>query len=72
MLLTDHDPVETQEWIDSLRSVVQYQGVARAQFLLAKLRDEARLAGAMPPFPATTPLHEHDPAGHGGKAAVEP
>ena len=55
MLLTDHDPVETQEWVDALRSVVHYQGVERAQFLLSKLRDEARLTGAMPAFVATTP-----------------
>ena len=55
MLLNDHDPVETQEWIDALRSVVHYQGVERMQFLLSKLRDEALRAGAMPPFSATTP-----------------
>jgi pyruvate dehydrogenase E1 component len=55
MLLNDHDPVETQEWIDALRSVVHYQGAERMQFLLSKLRDEARRAGAMPPFSATTP-----------------
>jgi len=55
MLLNDHDPVETQEWIDAMRSVVQYQGVERMQFLLGKLREEARLTGAMPPFLATTP-----------------
>jgi pyruvate dehydrogenase E1 component len=55
MLLNDHDPVETQEWIDALRSVVQHQGVERAQFLLSRLRDEARLTGAAPPFLATTP-----------------
>ena len=55
MLLNDHDPVETQEWIDALRSVVHYQGVERMQFLLSKLREEALRAGAMPPFSATTP-----------------
>ena len=55
MLLNDHDPVETQEWIDSLRSVIHYQGVERVQFLLSRLRDVARVAGAMPPFLATTP-----------------
>ncbi|MEO8536509.1 MAG: pyruvate dehydrogenase (acetyl-transferring), homodimeric type, partial [Betaproteobacteria bacterium] len=55
MLLTDHDPVETQEWVDALRSVVHYQGVERMQYLLAQLRDEARRAGAAPPFSATTP-----------------
>src|SRR6478752_7143340 len=55
MLLNDHDPVETQEWVDALRSVVHYQGVERMQFLLSKLREEARRAGAAPPFSATTP-----------------
>jgi len=55
MLLNDHDPVETQEWMDALRSVVQYQGAERMQFLLTKLRDEARRAGVLPPFSATTP-----------------
>ena len=55
MLLTDHDPVETQEWLDAMRSVVAYQGIERMQFLLGKLREEARLTGAMPPFLATTP-----------------
>ena len=48
MLLTDHDPVETQEWLDAMRSVVAYQGIERMQFLLGKLREEARLTGAMP------------------------
>src|SRR4030095_9818758 len=55
MLIDDHDPVETQEWIDSLRAVVHYQGPERGAFLLGKLREEARRVGAMPPFLATTP-----------------
>ena len=33
-ILNDHDPVETQEWVDSLRAIVQYQGVDRARFIL--------------------------------------
>ena len=51
----DHDPVETQEWIDSLKAVLHYGGVERARFLLERLREEARRTGAMPPFLATTP-----------------
>jgi pyruvate dehydrogenase E1 component len=51
----DHDPVETREWIDSLKAVVHYQGAERARFLLEKLRDEARRSGAQLPFTATTP-----------------
>ena len=66
MLLNDPDPVETQEWLDAMRSVVQHQGVERMQYLLGKLREEARLTGAMPPFLATTPYMntirpEHEP-----------
>ena len=54
-ILNDHDPVETQEWVDSLRAIVQYQGVDRARFILERLRDEARRTGAQLPFTATTP-----------------
>ena len=31
-ILNDHDPVETQEWVDSLRAVVQHAGVERARY----------------------------------------
>jgi pyruvate dehydrogenase E1 component len=55
MLIQDPDPVETQEWIDALRAVVHYRGPDRGAFLLAKLREEARKTGALPPFVATTP-----------------
>ena len=54
-VVNDYDPVETQEWIDSLRAVVRYAGPERAQYLLAKVREEAQVSGAMPPFLATTP-----------------
>ena len=54
-VMNDHDPVETQEWIDALRSVVQYQGVERARFLLTKLRDESARSGSRPAFTLTTP-----------------
>jgi pyruvate dehydrogenase E1 component len=54
-ILNDHDPVETQEWVDSLKAVVQHQGVERARFLLTQLRDEASRIGARPAFALTTP-----------------
>jgi pyruvate dehydrogenase E1 component len=54
-ILNDHDPVETQEWVDSLRAIVQHSGVDRARFILERLRDEARRTGAQLPFTATTP-----------------
>src|SRR5205814_4506024 len=53
--LSDPDPSETREWIDALRAVVHYQGPERAAYVLTQLREEARKAGAMPPFLATTP-----------------
>ncbi len=60
-ILNDHDPVETQEWIDSLRAVVQHQGTERARWLLGRLRDEALQAGTMPPFLTTTPYRNTIP-----------
>ena len=40
-ILSDYDPTETQEWVDSLRAVLQYAGPDRARFLLGKLRFNA-------------------------------
>src|SRR4249920_3825118 len=54
-ILSDHDPLETQEWVDSLRAVMQHAGPERARYLLGMLRDEALRTGTMPPFLATTP-----------------
>ena len=60
-ILSDHDPVETQEWVDSLRAVVHHQGSERATFLLAKLREEAARSGAEPPLMLTTPYRNTIP-----------
>lgn len=37
MAYTDEDPIETQEWLDALDSVVQSHGKERASFLLQQL-----------------------------------
>src|SRR6516162_8916636 len=55
LAMTDADPVETGEWIDSLRAVVHHQGRERASFLLDRLGEEARLAGASAPLTLNTP-----------------
>src|SRR5215510_231543 len=55
LAMTDADPVETGEWIDSLRAVVHHQGRERASFLLDRLREEAQLAGASAPLTLNTP-----------------
>ncbi len=52
---TDVDPLETQEWVDSLDSVLKREGIERAHFLLEKMIDKARESGADLPFSANTP-----------------
>ncbi len=51
----DLDPIETGEWVDSLRAVLHHQGSARATYLLERLTDEAHYAGATRPFALNTP-----------------
>ena len=53
--MADLDPVETSEWVDSLRAVLHHRGSARATYLLEKLTDEAQYAGATRPFALNTP-----------------
>ena len=50
----DIDPPETQEWIESLDSVLEREGPDRAHFLLEKLIDKARRSGAYLPYTANT------------------
>ena len=53
--MQDLDPVETGEWVDSLRAVLHHQGSARATYLLEKLAEEAGRAGIVQPSTLTTP-----------------
>ncbi len=50
----DVDVLETQEWLAALESVVREEGVERAQFLLEKVLDKARLDGVDMPTGVTT------------------
>jgi pyruvate dehydrogenase E1 component len=50
----DLDPQETQEWIESLESVLEREGPERAHFLLERLIDKARRSGAYLPYTANT------------------
>ncbi len=71
----DLDPQETEEWIESLHSLLERDGVERAHFILEKLRDEARRAGVNLPYSANTayvntiPTSREEPAP--GKPGVE-
>jgi hypothetical protein len=41
----DIDPIETNEWIDSLNSVIENDGSSRASYLLNKVIDQAYKSG---------------------------
>ena len=51
----DMDPVETQEWIDSLEYVINSKGPERAKYLLAMLDAKAKNEGVDLPMPLNTP-----------------
>ncbi len=51
----DIDPAETDEWLESLRYVLESKGPQRVNYLLAKLDEAAYQAGVELPFSATTP-----------------
>ena len=51
----DLDPIETQEWVESLDAVVKKDGTDRAQFLLKKLIAEAYKEGSNQPITRITP-----------------
>ena len=50
----DIDPIETQEWLDALSSVLESEGTERAHFLLENLVKYTRRRGVHLPFDATT------------------
>ena len=45
----DIDPIETNEWIDSLNSVIENDGSSRASYLLNKVIDQAYKSGLVLP-----------------------
>ena len=50
----DIDPTETQEWIESIDSVLRVQGAERAHYLLERVIDHTRRSGAYLPFRPNT------------------
>ena len=50
----DNDAVETGEWLDALRAVIQRSGGERAHFLIERLIDQARRSGIYLPYQANT------------------
>jgi pyruvate dehydrogenase E1 component len=52
--LEDLDPVETQEWLESIDSILKTHGAERAHFILERLIDYTRRSGAYLPFKPNT------------------
>ncbi|MFB4203291.1 Pyruvate dehydrogenase E1 component [wastewater metagenome] len=71
----DDDPQETQEWMEALEAVLEYEGTDRAHFLLEALVDKTRRRGGQLPFKATTAYQNTIPPQHEekspGDAALE-
>jgi len=58
----DIDPIETQEWRDSISSVIKHQGMDRAQFLLKSLIAKSTESGQQLPVSSlTTPYRNTIP-----------
>jgi pyruvate dehydrogenase E1 component len=74
-MLVDPDPIETQEWIEALDSVLDFEGAERAHFLLDELISEGRRRGAPVPYSPNTPYLNTIPPGredrHPGDRAIE-
>ena len=66
--LNDIDPIETQEWLDALGSVLQNEGAERAHFLLENLVKYTRRRGVHLPFDATTAYLNTIPVGQEQKS----
>ena len=73
--ISDPDPQETREWVESLQSLIANEGEARAEFILQQLFDAARRSCRGLKFNATTaycntiPLAEQPP--YPGDTALE-
>lgn len=59
--MTDVDPQETQEWLDSLDAVIRHQGADRAAYLLKQLVDRADQVDLPLPRAMTTPFRNTIP-----------
>ncbi|MCB1640336.1 MAG: pyruvate dehydrogenase (acetyl-transferring), homodimeric type, partial [Xanthomonadales bacterium] len=54
ILDSDLDPNETREWVESLQAVIGADGAQRAHYLMERMVEVTRRAGAFLPFQPTT------------------
>ena len=57
----DFDPIETNEWLEAIDSVIEEEGIERASFLLSKLANKLTQEGAIPSYNLTTPFRNSIP-----------
>lgn len=62
--MQDLDPVETQEWLDALESVLDREGEDRAHYLLTRMGELASRTGTQLPYAITTPYRNTIPVTH--------
>lgn len=53
-LKNDVDPIETQDWLESLDSLIREEGLERAQFIVEQVISQARAGGVSLPTGITT------------------
>lgn len=53
--MRDTDPIETQEWLQALESVLSHAGPERATYLLKRLSERAQRLSLPPAYTLTTP-----------------
>ena len=58
----DLDPIETNEWLEAINSVIKEEGVERASFIMTKLANKLNEEGAIPSYNLTTPFRNSIPA----------
>ncbi|KFN48117.1 pyruvate dehydrogenase (acetyl-transferring), homodimeric type [Arenimonas metalli] len=75
VLENDLDPIETREWIESMKAVLDADGPERAHHLLERMVELTRRAGGQLPFQPTTQyintIPPHLEAKHDGDATLE-
>ena len=64
MTQDDLDPLETQEWLDALESVLDNEGEDRAHYLMTRLGELASRSGTPLPYAVNTPYRNTIPVTH--------
>ena len=59
----DSDPIETDEWLEAISSVIKSEGIDRAQYLLSRISEQTRKLGGNLPYSVTTPYCNTIPPG---------